>query len=98
MGRYLDKIGRLGNLAVSDVCSVDEEQPVVRLDAAVQRGDGVLQDLHDEDTGLGAAPADPVQEQIVNSSQYVGGTVGQLPSELAETHFTYIAPLPWLTT
>ena len=71
--RYLDKIGRLGNLAVPDVCSVDEEQPVVRLDAAVQRGDGVLQDLHYEDAGLGAAPADPEQEKIVNRVNIIWG-------------------------
>ena len=46
------------------VRAVDAEQPVVGPDPAVQRSDRVLEDLHDEDAGLGAAAADPDAEVL----------------------------------
>ena len=57
--RYLNEIGGLGYLAVPNVCAVDEKQAVVRLDPAVQGGDGILQDFHYEYSWFRAAPRDP---------------------------------------
>ena len=39
------------------VCTVDAEESVVGADPAVQGCDRVVEDLHDEDAGLGAAAA-----------------------------------------
>ena len=57
--KHLDEVGGLGYFAVPDICAVDEKQPVVGLDPAIQGGDGVLQDFHYEYSRLGAAPRDP---------------------------------------
>ena len=57
--RYLDEIRGLGYLAMPNICAIDEKQPVVRFDPAVQGGDGVLQDFHNEYSGFRAAPRDP---------------------------------------
>ena len=54
---HLDKVRGLGYLAVPHVRPVDAEEPVVGADPAVQGCDRVVEDLHDEDPGLGAAAA-----------------------------------------
>ena len=61
---HLDKIRSLGDLAVSHVCPVDGEKSIVRLDPPVQSGDGVLQDLDDEDARLWTAATDPDTEMF----------------------------------
>ena len=61
---HLDKIRSLGDLAVSHVRSVDGEKSIVRLDSPVQSGDGVLQDLDDEDARLWTAATDPDTEMF----------------------------------
>ena len=65
---HLDKIRGLGDLAVPHIRPVDGEKSVVRLDPSVQSGDGVLQDLYDEDARLWAAAADPDAEVFARLS------------------------------
>ena len=44
---------------MTDIGPVDAQQSVVRLDSAVKSGDGVVEDLHDEDAGFWTTSADP---------------------------------------
>ena len=61
---HLDQIRGLGYLAVPHISSIDGEKSVVRLDPPVAGSDGVLEYLHDEDAGLGAAAADADAEVL----------------------------------
>ena len=75
LSRYLDEIGGLGYLAMPNICAVDEKQPVVRFDPAVQGGDGVLQDFHYEYSGFRAAPRDPAGVSGMREETQVKGNV-----------------------
>ena len=62
---YLYQVRSLGDLAVADVLTVDEEEPVVGVYPPVEGGDRVVQDLHDENARLGTVAADPVGVDVL---------------------------------
>ena len=105
---HLDKVRGLGDLAVPHIRAVNAEQSVVGPDPSVHGGDGVLQDLHDEDAGLWAAPTDPDAEVLARLERKWNYSLltGSVNSDLAlQRHAEHLlvaadagqggAPGPW---